>query len=154
MTIGIEPAYTSEASAKGHLVVEDLSLFENFEGVGVGTTNIGYVMIGNPGSHEIVSIDTAYVSGSSQNLVGIATRAMFGTSAGKWEAGTPLYKYELGGVSLARINKLHSLTSADTSANIKFDSYTLKIDMTGEAGATNRDGTGGYPALYLSLIHI
>ena len=42
----------------------------------------------------------------------------------------------MGGVNLARINKLHSLTSADVSAAIKFDSYNLKIDMTGGTGYT------------------
>jgi len=150
LTIPIDTPYGS-GDAKGHLVVEDLSLFENFEGVGIGTTNYGYVMVGNPGSHEIISYDTAYVSGSSgNNLVGIATRAMFGTSSAEWPAGTPLYKYELGGVNLARINKIHTLSDSDLSNSIKFDSYNLKIDMTGATGYTNRDGTGGYPALYFN----
>ena len=39
-----------------NLQVEDGSIFENFEGVGIGTTNYGYLMVGDPGiEYEIMS---------------------------------------------------------------------------------------------------
>ena len=130
-----------------NLQVEDGSIFENFEGVGIGTTNFGYLMVGDPGNdYEIMS----YSSVESSGLIGISTRSMFGTSTLAFLPGIPVYKYELGGVNLARINKLHTLSDSDLSNSIKFDSYNLKIDMTGGTGYTNRDGTGGYPALYFN----
>ena len=130
-----------------NLQVEDGSIFENFEGVGIGTTNFGYLMVGDPGNdYEIMS----YSSVESSGLIGISTRSMFGTSTQAFLPGIPVYKYELGGVNLARINRLHSLSDSDLSNSIKFDSYNLKIDMTGETGYTNRDGTGGYSALYFN----
>ena len=51
-----------------------------------------------------------------------------------YSVGTPVYKYELGGVSLKRINTTHGLsttTSTATSGSITFDSYNIKLDMTG-----------------------
>ena len=53
------------------LQVDDSSIFENFEGVGIGTTNFGYLRIGNTDDPEIISYNS--VTG---NTIGISTRAV------------------------------------------------------------------------------
>ena len=126
-----------------NLVVDDSSIFENFEGVGIGTTNFGYLRIGDCKDGEVVSYTT--VSGGS---IGISTRNMNGVGLHAWDTGTPVYKYENSGVNLMRINKLHSLGDSDLTDSIGFDHYTLKVDMT--ANGTTRDGTGGWGKRYLS----
>ena len=127
------------------LTVEDASAFSTFEGVGIGTTNFGYVQIGTGDDREVFSITS--VNG---NTLGISTRNVEGHSQDAWESGAPIYKYELGGVSLRRINKRHLLSDSDLANSITFDSYNLKIDMSGATGSTVRDGTGGFPALYFN----
>ena len=76
-----------------------------------------------------------------------STRAIKGVLQ-EFVQGASVYKYENSGVSLRRINKLHSLTSADVTNAIGFDHYNLKLDMT--ADGTTRDGTGGWGKRYLS----
>ena len=123
------------------LSVTDASKFGTFENVGVGTTNYGYLEIGGNGygTGEIISYES--VSG---NIIGISTR---GLREINYPVGTPIYKYELGGVSLKRINKIHTLSDADNGKDITFDSYHVKLDMS-------QDGTtrtvAGYPSLYLN----
>ena len=127
-----------------NILVEDKSIFETFEGVGIGTTNIGYLRIGDALDGEVI----AYTSVRSDGLIGISTRNMNGTGVQKFAEGVPVYKYECGGVGLSRINKIHSLGDSDLTDSIGFDHYTLKLDMT--ADGTTRDGTGGWGKRYLS----
>ena len=92
--------------------------FTTYENVAVGATNPGLVQIGD----EVIK----YTGVSGGTLTGI-TR---GTNPVGHIKGTPVRKYELGGVSLARINRTHTLdeiTDRDPSP-ITFDSYTLKVD--------------------------
>ncbi len=135
----------------GSISVQDASLFSTFENVGVGTTNYGYLKIGD----EIISYSS--VNG---NIIGITSRGIDDT--GKltinYAVGTPVSKYELGGVNLLRINKTHGLstttaaypnaTSLDVSDAIKYDSYNIKLDMS--QGGTSRNTDVGNPALYLN----
>ena len=122
--------------------VEDASAFETFEGVGIGTTNFGYLRIGSPDMGEVISYTS--VSGGS---IGISTRAIKGVLQ-EFVQGASVYKYENSGVSLQRINKLHSLSDADVTDPIGFDYYNLKVDMTEDG--TLRDGTSGWEKRYLS----
>ena len=78
--------------------VLDSTNFGTFENVGVGTTNYGYLIIGN----EIMSYET-----TSTGSIGITSRAIDGTKSFSYPAGTIVSKYELNGVSLRRINKEH-----------------------------------------------
>ena len=55
---------------------------------------------------EIVSYESA--SGTSIN---ITERGIDGTTAKNYLAGTQVFKYELGSVSLRRINKTHNLNN-------------------------------------------
>ena len=125
----------------GSISVTDASKFGIFESVGVGTTNYGYLEIGGNGygTGEIISYES--VSG---NTIGITTR---GTNVSSYPVGTPIYKYELGGVSLKRINKIHTLSDATVTSPITFDSYHIRLDMSQDG--TNRN-VAGYPSLFLN----
>jgi len=124
--------YTSDSTSA--ILVDDSSAFSTFENVGVGTTNVGYLLIGN----EIIS----YTSTSSGSIGGQIVR---GSNPINYSTGTPVYKYELSGVSLKRINKTHTVLSADTT----FDSYTIQLDTSSNTG-TARSTSSGYPTLYLN----
>lgn len=106
--------------------------FNTFEGLSVSASNPGYVIIGD----EVIE----YTGISSNTLTGI-TRGIdapfikgTGTpiSYGTYPTETYVYKYELNGVSLRRINKVHNFAEVDyTSVHpINLDSYYIKIDMS------------------------
>ena len=128
-----------------NLIVDNSSIFENFEGVGIGTTNFGYLRIGDCKDGEVVSYTT--VSGGS---IGISTRNINGVGLHSWDAGTPVYKYENSGVNLQRIIKLHHLTAAEVTDAIGFDHYTLKMDMSGDEYGTDRSTNSGFGKRFLS----
>jgi|TARA_B100000085_G_scaffold224154_1_gene209450 hypothetical protein len=124
------------ADSTSALTVTDASRFSTFEGVGVGTTNPGYLKIGN----EIIE----YTSVSGNNIEGDILR---GTNARTYPVGTPVFKYELNGISLKRINKTHYLGDVSTeSYPITFDSYHIKIDTSTDG--IDRSIENGYPKLY------
>jgi len=123
------------ADSTGSISVDDSSSFSNFENVGVGTLNPGYLLIDN----EIIE----YTSVSSGLIGGNITR---GTSPKTYPVGTPVYKYELNGVSLKRINKVHDLNDVTILDPITFDSYHIKIDMSNDG--VNRSVDTVYPILY------
>jgi hypothetical protein len=128
--------YTFDSTSA--ILVDDSSTFSTFENVGVGTTNPGYLLIGN----EIIS----YTSTSSGSIGGQIVR---GSNPINYATGTPVYKYELSGVSLRRINKTHNLSDVTTADSISFDSYTIKLDTSSNTG-TARSTSSGYPTLYLN----
>jgi hypothetical protein len=115
--------------------VDNSSNFSTFENVGVGTTNPGYLIIGD----EIIE----YTSVSSGIIGGNIVR---GSSPKAYPVGTPVYKYELNGVSLNRINKTHDLNDVSISNPITFDSYHIKLDMSSDG--IDRSIDAGYPILY------
>ena len=125
------------SSTTGNITVENVNNLDTFESVGVGTTNYGYLKIGE----EILS----YESASGTNI-GITSRSIDSTVAKNYLAGTLVYKYELGGVSLRRINKTHNLADVSTADPITFDSYTIKLDM-GSSGLGRSTGES-FPILY------
>jgi len=127
---------TYNATSTNPITVADSSNFSSFENVGVGTTNVGYALIGD----EVIS----YTSVSSGTLSGI-TR---GSNAKDYPVGTPVYKYELGGVSLRRINKTHLLDDVTVSNPITFDSYNIRLDMS-SSGVARTDGVS-FPKLYIN----
>jgi hypothetical protein len=128
-----------DSTSTSPIQVDNISEFTTFENVGVGTTNLGYVLIGD----EIIS----YSSVSGSTLGGSITRAVDLTLSKNYPAGTLVYKYELGGVSLRRINKTHNLEDTAVSNPITFDSYNIKLDM-GSSGVGRSTGES-FPVLYL-----
>jgi len=126
--------YNSDSTSA--LSVESSTNFSTFENVGVGTTNSGFLLIGD----EIIE----YTATSSGAISGI-TR---GSNPKNYLTGTPVYKYELGGVSLKRINKTHALDDVTLSNPITFDSYTIKLDMSSDG--VNRNVGTSFPKLYVN----
>ncbi len=125
-------------STIGNITVDSATNFDEFENVGVGTTNYGYLKIGD----EILSYESA-----DGTTIGITSRSIDSTIAKNYLAGTPVYKYELGGVSLRRINKTHYLGNVSIANSITFDSYTIKLDM-GSSGLGRSTGAS-FPILYM-----
>jgi hypothetical protein len=119
----------------GSISVDDSSSFSTFENVSVGATNSGYLLIGD----EIIE----YTSVSPGVIGGDIVR---GPSPKTYPVGTPVYKYELNGVSLNRINKTHDLNDVTITDPIGFDYYHIKLDVSTDG--VNRSFDGGYPILY------
>lgn len=135
--------YTTDST--GAISVESSSAFETFEGVGVGTTNPGYILVGN----EIIE----YTSVSFGSIGGEIVRNVDSTgTSSEIPVGTEVYKYEFGGISLRRINKTHLLSNVDTSVitePISLDSYHIKID-TSSNGVDRSDELEGFPLLFIN----
>ena len=105
------------------IAVEDSTIFETFENLPVSEDNPGYILIGE----EIIS----YTSAAANVLSGTIGRSVDGSVAPEtYSIGTQLFKYELSGVSLRRINKTHDLQDATVDDPITFDSYHIKIDTS------------------------
>jgi hypothetical protein len=123
------------ADSTGSISVDNSSSFSTFENVGVGTTNAGYLLIGD----EVIS----YTSASGGVISGTIVR---GTNPKTYPTGTPVYKYELNGISLRRINKTHDLNNVTVSNPITFDSYNIKVETSSD-GVDRSVGTN-FPVLY------
>jgi hypothetical protein len=125
-----------------------VSFFNSFENVSVSSTNPGYIRIQN----EII----AYTGVSGNTLTGI-TRQIDQTTSFTYAAGTPVFKYELSGISLRRINKTHTIQDAsDLTRPFDFDYYYLKIDPSAAGktsalpyGQVDRSVSTYFPLLYV-----
>ena len=93
-----------------------------FENIGVGLTNPGYVKIGG----EVIK----YTGVTGNTLTGI-TRGIDNTPTERHTVNNLVYKYEMNGVSLRRINKQHRLNESTSTEIITLDTYPLKVDMHG-----------------------
>ncbi len=131
--------YTRDSVAP--LSVQNINLFNTFENIGIGTTNVGYVLVGD----EVIS----YTSTSGNQIGGTITRGVDGTIPRNHPVGSLVQKYEMGGVSLRRVNKIHYLGNYTGSTPITFDSYTLPIDMSSSSGVGRSDGLS-FPKLYFN----
>jgi len=135
-----------DAGSAASITVEDNTSFTQFEGANVGTTNRGFLKIGD----EIIE----YSATSGTNTIGgTITR---GANQASYPIGTLVYKYELSGVNLARINKIHDMNDVTVADPITFDSYYVKLDMSEVFGSTKgtvdarpRNVDTFFPQLYI-----
>ena len=125
------------AGSTDGVTVSSASSFTTFENVGVGTTNVGYLKIGD----EIIT----YTQVSGNTISGTITR---GNNPRTYPVGTPVHKYELGGVNLQRINRTHNLSDVTQADPFTFDTYKVKLDMSSTTG-TDRSTDVGHPKLYM-----
>jgi hypothetical protein len=141
------------SSETSNIQLDSISIFNNFENVGVSTTNPGYVRI----QDELISYTG--VNTSTNTLTGIVRGIdadLPGTGIGKATAhnnGDSVMKYEFNGVSLRRINRVHNMASplATVPNSIDIDEYHIKIDMSDTTYGTNRiNNTDGLPNLYFN----
>ena len=128
-----------EKSSTVAISIDGTSDFGVFEGVGVGSTNPGYAIIGD----EIIS----YQNVVNNQLTGV-TRNIDDTLSYTYAVGTEIRKYELSGVSLRRINKEHALINVTISDPLDLDFYHVKIDTS--ANGVDRSTGTNFPKLYLN----
>ena len=125
--------------------VSNGALFQSFEGYPVSNVNPGYIIINN----EIIK----YTTVNGNNLNGI-TRAIDSTISVEHTNNSDVYKYEINGVSLLRINKTHRLEDATITDKIGLDYYSIKFSQNyeeiGTKLITDRTGASTYPALYFN----
>ena len=125
-------------STSTSVAIGDTSNFTTFEGISVSGSNPGYVKIGN----EIVRYESIGIG-----FLGTITRGVDSTIPIDYTANTLIYKYELNGVSLRRINTTHDISDLD----IGLDGYYLEIDRTTNGIDRSADGsTAGTPQLSFS----
>jgi predicted small secreted protein len=143
----IKPARLSENYSNGTLtsivinsdLSGDLDPYLTFENVAVSSSNPGYILIGN----EIISYESISTNLNIATLSGI-TRGIDQTKSFSYSLGEYVYKYELNGVSLRRINKVHYLIDSNIIRSVDLDYYHLKIDMSsGTKGSVIVNGPNG-----------
>lgn len=130
------------ATSTGSITLENASGFEVFENVGIGTTNPGYALINN----EII----AYTGISNGNQLTGVVRGIDNTTSQRYFTNTLVYKYELDGVSLRRINKTHQLQDASVLNPIGLDYYYLKINTSDVNQGLIRTPSSEYGSLHFS----
>ena len=130
-----------ERDFTGNLVVTGLTTaFNTFENVGISSTNPGYIIVNS----EIISY-----TGLNGNVFTGITRGVDSTLQIRHPANSFVFKYELAGVSLRRINTAHALQDVtDSTKENTLDSYYIKIDPS--ANGTNRSTGLSFPKLYLN----
>jgi hypothetical protein len=140
-TIAAEIAENSTAN----ISVSNHTIFEKFEGYPVTNNNPGYAIVNN----EIIKY-TSVTSGSLNNI----TRSIDSTLSITHANGSKIYKYELNGVSLLRINRTHKLEDATISNPIGLDYYSIKFSQVAETVGskviTDRTGLGANPTLFFN----
>ena len=117
------------------VAIGNTSNFGTFEGVSVSASNPGYVKIGN----EIIKYESI-----GSGFLGTIFRGIDSTISIDHDANSLMYKYELNGISLRRINKTHDISDLD----IGLDGYYLEIDRTTNGVNRSTDGSPvGMPQL-------
>lgn len=139
-------SYSSTSTSDIQIESVSIAEFDKFENVSVGATNPGYILIDT----EIISYTGVNTSISPPTLTGI-TRGVDQTRSFNYNAGTPVYKYELASVSLRRINKVHNFADVTVLNPYDLDFYHIKLDMTDQNSTmTNRTLSAGFPKLFLN----
>ena len=116
-----------------NISIANTSNFITFEGVPVSVTNPGYIKIEN----EIISYTSV---GSGTLSIASNGRGIESTIAIGHENGSLVYKYELNGISLRRINTTHDISDF----GIELDEYYIEIDRSSATGIDRT--TDGTPA--------
>lgn len=112
----------SVSSNNTTISVASTAVFTTFEGSAVSASNPGYVLINN----EII----AYTAVGSQSLT-ISFRGVDGTPNRNHSINDSVYKYEVNGISLRRINRSHTLPTNATLKSLRdIDRYHLQFDRS------------------------
>ena len=131
------------ASSTDNIVLSSVGIFTSFEGIPVAPSiNPGYILINN----EIISYTG--VNTETSSLSGI-TRKIDGSFANNHPVDSNVFKYEMNGVSLRRINKTHSLTETDSNIySTDLDFYYIKINPAISGSDRTIGNVNSFPELY------
>ena len=124
--------------------VANTTIFGTFEGI---STSQGYLKVNN----EIIFYNSITAGTTPAGTLGIGTRGVDGSLVRTHNIGDQIYKYELNGVSLTRINTQHNMPSDATLVSLRdIDKYHLQIDRSGpratgdtQLSFTNENSVGG-----------
>lgn len=108
--------------------VASTSNFNLFEGVVVGNTNPGYILIEN----EIIKYESV-----GNGTLGTLTRGQNSTIPISHGTNSKVYKYELDGVSLNRINTTHDVSDL----NLNIDEYYLEFNRSSNGPNRSNDAS-------------
>jgi len=118
----VSPTTVSVAYDKdfnGEMSLESVTGFEIFENLPVSAANPGYAVV----NQEIIK----YEGVANGQLISI-TRGIDGSVKKAIASGDVIYKYELSGVSLRRINRTHRLSDSTIANSIGLNYYNIKIN--------------------------
>ncbi len=135
---------TVDSSSTEDMTVTAVGIFTSFENVPVSSSNPGYIKINN----EIIKYTGVTTTTSTINNI---TRSIDNTKAGDYEVNDKIFKYELNGVSLRRINASHSfLPTNDTKYPIDVDHYWIKVGVSSRGIDRATGNASGFPELFFS----
>ena len=138
----LNSSYSS--SSTSDIILSSVGIFTSFENVPVSSLNPGYILVQN----EIIKYTG--VTTSTNSLTGI-TRGVDSTIPSSYSQSDQVFKYELNGVSLRRLNKTHSLADTDYSKySNDLDYYYIKVGMTTSGVDRSLTNVNGYPALFFN----
>ncbi len=127
-------------NSTGNISLSSTSNFNIFEGIVVSPTNPGYIIIDD----EILS----YTGIGNNFLTGIG-RGVDQTNIASHFIGSIVQKYEISGVSLRRINKIHLLQDSNNNYSDRdLDSYYIKLNMS-QNGINRSVDNGSIPKLHI-----
>ena len=114
--------------------VADGSAFTTFEGAAVGVANTGYLLI----DKEIIAYET--ISG---NVITIESRnfnnSVTGSLLSSHAQNTNVFKYEVNGISLLKVNKVHDIDPRERT----FNSYHVSLTDATKTFTTSKAVGGG-----------
>ena len=130
-------------SSTDNIPVSSVGIFTSFEGVPVTpSTNPGYILINN----EIIRYTGV---NTSTNVLTNITRKIDGTFGNTHPINSNVFKYELNGVSLRRINKTHDLSETDLNTYpTDLDYYYVKINPAISGSDRTTGNANQFPELY------
>ena len=131
-----------DSSSTEDMTVTAVGIFTSFENIPVNTSNPGYVRLGN----EIIKYTGVTTTTSTLNNI---TRSIDNTKAGDYDVNDKIFKYELNGVSLRRINATHSFLPTDNSKYpIDVDHYWIKVGLSSRGIDRTTGNATGSPELF------
>ena len=124
--------------------VADGSAFATFEGATVGAANTGYLKI----DKEIISYET--ISG---NDITIKNRVVDSSLKSNHAQNANVFKYEVSGVSLLKVNKEHNIDPREKTFNsyhVKLSDTTKSFNSTRPVGGKNVEVSQNIPFEYIN----
>ena len=135
---------TIDSSSTEDITVSSIGIFTSFENLEVNNSNPGYVKIGS----EIIKYTGITTTTSTLNNI---TRSVDETKAGDYSINDKVFKYELNGVSLRRINASHKFLDSDLSNYpIDVDHYWVKVGVSSRGVDRATGNSSGFPELFFS----